>query len=171
MPQDKDHQIIYVWGYDVAGYRYLEEPQRKTEKVQSISARRGDLSTGLGSGTALSGLLGELLLTATPAAKRRSISFCTQSLLGTRTESEVKYPGRGNILPVVQITVCLGSLSAKVGQVAGEKEVVLGGDSEGVAHEGSGVDNQGTGHGSGDTTRRRYQHNGCEIIRVKRETQ
>jgi hypothetical protein len=31
-------------------------------------------------------------------------------------------------------------------QVACEEEVVLGSDSEGVAHEGGSVDNEGTGH-------------------------
>lgn len=36
----------------------------------------------------------------------------------------------GNVLPVVEITVCLGRLSAEVGQVASEEEVVGGCDSE-----------------------------------------
>lgn len=56
-----------------------------------------------------------------------------------------------NVLPVVEITVSLGSLGTEVGQVAGEQEVVLGGDGKRVAHEGSGVDDQSTGHGTGDT--------------------
>ena len=58
-----------------------------------------------------------------------------------------------NILPVVEITESLGSLGAEVGQVACEEEVVLGGDSEGVAHEGGSVDNEGTGHGAGDAVK------------------
>lgn len=35
--------------------------------------------------------------------------------------------------------------------MAGEEEVVLRGDSEGVAHEGSGIDEQAAGHCTGDT--------------------
>lgn len=35
--------------------------------------------------------------------------------------------------------------------MAGEEEVVLRGDGEGVAHEGSGIDEQAAGHGTGDT--------------------
>lgn len=38
--------------------------------------------------------------------------------------------------------------------MAGEQEVVLGGDGKRVAHEGSGVDDQSTGHGTGDTAGR-----------------
>lgn len=52
----------------------------------------------------------------------------------------------GNALPVVQVAVALGHLGAEVEGVAGEEEVVLGLDGEGVAHEGGGVDGQGTGH-------------------------
>lgn len=37
--------------------------------------------------------------------------------------------------------------------MACEEEVVLGGDSEGVAHEGGSVDNEGTGHGTGDAVK------------------
>ena len=37
--------------------------------------------------------------------------------------------------------------------MAGEEKVVLGGDGEGVAHEGSGVDGQGTGHLARDAGR------------------
>jgi hypothetical protein len=57
----------------------------------------------------------------------------------------------GNVLPVVEITVSLGRLSAKVGQVASEEQVVSGCDSEGVAHECSGVNDKSTSHGAGDT--------------------
>jgi hypothetical protein len=55
-----------------------------------------------------------------------------------------------NILPVVQITVSLGTLSGEVDGVAGEEKVVLRRDGEGVAHEGCGVDDQGAGHLAGD---------------------
>jgi hypothetical protein len=37
--------------------------------------------------------------------------------------------------------------------MAGEEEVVLGRDSEGVTHEGCGVDCERSGHLSGDTVR------------------
>lgn len=57
----------------------------------------------------------------------------------------------GNILPVVQITVCLGSLGAEVGEMAGEEEVVLGCNGKGVAHESSGIDDKSTSHGAGNT--------------------
>ena len=35
--------------------------------------------------------------------------------------------------------------------MASEEEVVLGGDGKGVAHESSGVNDESTGHGAGDT--------------------
>lgn len=71
--------------------------------------------------------------------------------MGTR---RVCGSGRGNALPVVEEPVSLGSLGTEVGQVAGEEEVVLGGDGEGVAHESGGVDDQGAGHGAGDTAQK-----------------
>jgi hypothetical protein len=37
--------------------------------------------------------------------------------------------------------------------VAAEEEVVCGGNSEGVAHEGCGVEGEGAGHGTGDAGR------------------
>jgi hypothetical protein len=37
--------------------------------------------------------------------------------------------------------------------VACEEEVVLGSDSEGVAHEGGSVDNEGTSHRAGDAVK------------------
>ena len=46
----------------------------------------------------------------------------------------------------VEVAVTLGELGAGVNEVAGEQEVVAGGDGEGVAHEGEGVDGKGTGH-------------------------
>lgn len=58
---------------------------------------------------------------------------------------------QGNVLPVVEVAVCLCTLSTEVGQVASEEEVVRRSDGEGVAHEGSGIDNQSTGHRAGDT--------------------
>lgn len=61
----------------------------------------------------------------------------------------------GNALPVVQVPVGLGSLGSEVCQVACEKEVVLGRDGEGVAHEGGGVDDEGAGHRAGDTVAQR----------------
>lgn len=45
----------------------------------------------------------------------------------------------------------MGTLSGEVDSVAGEEEVVGRGDGESVAREGSGVDNQGTGHLARDT--------------------
>lgn len=59
--------------------------------------------------------------------------------------------GRRDILPVVQITVSLGTLSGEVDSVAGEEKIVGRGDGESIAREGSGVDNQGTGHLARDT--------------------
>jgi hypothetical protein len=58
-----------------------------------------------------------------------------------------------NILPVVQVPVSLSHLSGAVDEMAGEEEVVLGRDSEGVTHEGCGVDCERSGHLSGDTVR------------------
>lgn len=52
----------------------------------------------------------------------------------------------GNALPVGHVSVSLGGLGTKVGQVAGEKKVVLRRDGKRVAHEGDGVDDQGAGH-------------------------
>lgn len=70
----------------------------------------------------------------------------------------IEYRGRYsswvNALPVGQVPVTLGSLSSEVGQVAGEKEVVRGRNGEGVAHESSGIDDQGAGHRAGDTIMR-----------------
>lgn len=57
----------------------------------------------------------------------------------------------GNVLPVVQITVSLGSLGAEVGQVAGKEKVVLRCDGEGVAHESTSIDEKGSSHGTRDT--------------------
>lgn len=57
----------------------------------------------------------------------------------------------GNALPVGQVSVSLGGLGTKVGQVAGEKKIVLRRDGKRVAHEGGGVDDQGAGHRAGDT--------------------
>jgi hypothetical protein len=56
-----------------------------------------------------------------------------------------------NLLPVVEVAVCLCALSAEVGQMASEEEIVRRSDGEGVAHEGGSVNDQGTGHGTGDT--------------------
>lgn len=55
-----------------------------------------------------------------------------------------------NSLPVVEVTVTLDGLGAKVGHVTSEEEVVLGSDGERVAHEGGSVDEQAAGHGTGD---------------------
>lgn len=56
-----------------------------------------------------------------------------------------------DVLPVVQVAVSLSQLGGEVDGVAGEQEVVLGGDGKGVAHESSRVDNESTGHLAGDT--------------------
>lgn len=47
---------------------------------------------------------------------------------------------------VLQPSIRLRELRALVDEMAGEEEVVLGGDGEGVAHEGRGVHTQGAGH-------------------------
>lgn len=58
-----------------------------------------------------------------------------------------------NILPVAQVPVSLSHLSGAVDEMAGEEEIVLGRDSEGVTHEGCGVDCERSGHLSGDSVR------------------
>lgn len=58
--------------------------------------------------------------------------------------------GIENILPVVQKSVSLRSLSGEVDEVAAKQEIVLGRDGEGVTHEGARVDHECTGHGSRD---------------------
>lgn len=55
-----------------------------------------------------------------------------------------------NILPVVKVAVSLSTLGGEVNGVTSEEEVVLGGDGEGIAHEGTRVDNKGAGHLAGD---------------------
>lgn len=54
------------------------------------------------------------------------------------------------VLPVLHVTVALGSLCAKVDQVATEEEVVPGSDGHGVAHEGGAVADKSGGHGAGN---------------------
>lgn len=54
----------------------------------------------------------------------------------------------GNVLPVVEVSVSLSDLCAKVDEMAAEEEVVNGGDGEGVAHEGGRVTAESEGHGS-----------------------
>lgn len=51
---------------------------------------------------------------------------------------------------VVQVSVSLGELSTSVDEVAGEEKVVFGGDSEGVSHKSTGIDDESTGHLSRD---------------------
>ena len=58
--------------------------------------------------------------------------------------------GIENILPVVQKSVTLRSLSGEVDGVAAKQEVVPGRDGEGVTHESGRVDHESTGHGSRD---------------------
>jgi len=62
----------------------------------------------------------------------------------------VRKGGIENILPVVQKSVSLRSLSGEVDGVAAKQEVVPGRDGEGVAHESGRVDHESTGHGSRD---------------------
>ena len=59
---------------------------------------------------------------------------------------------REHLLPILYIPVTLGKLGACVDEMAGEQKVVLRGHSEGVTHEGRGVEGQGTRHRAGDTT-------------------
>ena len=59
-----------------------------------------------------------------------------------------------NVLPVVQVAVSLSKLGGEVDGVAGEQEVVLGGDGESVAHESCRVNDESTGHLAGDTVER-----------------
>jgi hypothetical protein len=54
---------------------------------------------------------------------------------------------------VVQVSVSLSELSAGVDEVAGEEKVVSGCDSKGVSHEGTGIDDESTGHLSRDQLR------------------
>lgn len=56
-----------------------------------------------------------------------------------------------NVLPVIEVSVCLSSLCAKVDKVAAEEEVVYGGDGHGVAHECGRVTAESECHGSRDT--------------------
>lgn len=65
---------------------------------------------------------------------------------------------KGNVLPVGQVAVSLSTLSAEVGQVTGEEEIVRRGDSESIAHENSSVDGQSSGHRAGDTARSRISN-------------
>lgn len=58
--------------------------------------------------------------------------------------------GGADILPVIQVPISLYGLRRKVDRVAGEEEVVLGRDGEGVAHECCGVDDESAGHGAGN---------------------
>lgn len=51
---------------------------------------------------------------------------------------------------VVDVSVALHELRGKVDGVAAKEEVICGGDGEGVAHEGTGVEGEGGGHGTGD---------------------
>lgn len=55
-----------------------------------------------------------------------------------------------DILPVIQVPISLYGLRSEIDRMAGEEEVVLGRDGEGVAHECCGVDGEGAGHGAGD---------------------
>lgn len=64
---------------------------------------------------------------------------------------------------VVQVSVSLGELGTSVDEVAGEEKVVFGGDSEGVSHKGTGVDDESTGHLSRDQLRALLcVHNGSQ---------
>lgn len=55
-----------------------------------------------------------------------------------------------DILPVIQVPISLYGLRSEIDRMAGEEEVVLGRDGEGVAHECCGVDGEGAGHGPGN---------------------
>lgn|SRR4051812_22946367 len=55
-------------------------------------------------------------------------------------------------VPVLHVSVSLGKLRGAVDQVAAEEEVVLGRDSERVAHEDGGVAGQSGSHTTRDTT-------------------
>jgi hypothetical protein len=52
--------------------------------------------------------------------------------------------------------------------MAGEEEVVLGGDGEGVAHEGGSIDDQSSGHGAGDTVERTRLKDGFTSMLTER---
>lgn len=52
---------------------------------------------------------------------------------------------------MVEVPVTLHNLCRPVDRVAAEEEVVLRGDSEGVAHEDGRVADEGCGHTTGDT--------------------
>lgn len=53
-----------------------------------------------------------------------------------------------NVLPVVEVSVCLSSLCAKVDEVAAKEKVVYRGDGHGVAHECGRVTAESESHGS-----------------------
>src|SRR5262245_25738957 len=58
---------------------------------------------------------------------------------------------RDDILPIVHVSIALSQLRAKINEVAGKKEVVLWRHREGITHEGSRIDRQGSGHLPRDT--------------------
>jgi hypothetical protein len=87
------------------------------------------------------------LLTATHAAEQ--LAFQSRR---TRAEVQAYKDILGvYVLPVLDVTVTLGSLCAEVDHVASEEEVVSGLHGHGVAHEGSAVTDKSCGHGTRDT--------------------
>lgn len=55
------------------------------------------------------------------------------------------------VMPV-QISVALSQLGTTIDEMAGKEKVVSGGDSKGVSHKGTGVDDESSGHLSRDPT-------------------
>lgn len=91
----------------------------------------------------------ESLLTATHAVRQLAICFNEHDWeLHSKLSSNM---AGVYVLPVLDVTVTLGSLCAKVDHVASEEEVVSRLNSHGVAHESSAVTDKSCGHGTGDT--------------------
>lgn len=123
------------------------------EQKPTKPTSRPILRPSLRSLLALLSLLGELGFPAAPAIHKDNVSIRSNASgrRGWGILSLLVF--WGNALPVGQVSVSLGGLGTKVGQMAGEKEVVLRRDGERVAHEGGGVDDQGAGHRAGDTVK------------------
>jgi hypothetical protein len=102
----------------------------------------------LDSGNAILCLELESLLAATHAVILSAIL-----LQSTKPELEPKLQNadRVYVLPVLNVTVTLGSLCTKVDHVASEEKVVPGLDGHGVTHESRAVTDKSCGHGTRDT--------------------
>lgn len=71
-----------------------------------------------------------------------------------------------HLLPVLQVPISLRTLCTKVDQVAAEEERVHWRHGEGVAHEGGGVDDEGTGHLAGDAIQKVSLANALKLCKM-----